>query len=65
MPMSDDQLAMLIRIDTNVGALLKHESDHEKRIRALEKKQWLLSGGAVALSTLAAKMGFPWQATTG
>jgi len=44
----DDGNDRLVRIETKLDMLLG--LDHEKRIRAVENKQWLFTGGAISLS---------------
>lgn len=38
--MADDTREILVRVETKVDALLSSQSDHETRIRALEKVRW-------------------------
>jgi len=45
---------LLARIDEKVTTLLKRDSDHEKRLRALERGQWFVGGAAAVISMLVA-----------
>ena len=58
-----DVIDRLARIETHLEGIKDAHSDHEARIRGLEKKQWLLAGGASALGPLIAWLGghFPFH----
>lgn len=43
----------LARIETKIDALLSSKADHETRIRAVEKRSWLIAGAAMLLSVFA------------
>ena len=47
----------LARIETKLDAALATDADHEKRLRAVEKKQWWLSGVAAVVGFLASHFG--------
>lgn len=59
--MERPDIELLTRIDTNVAALLAAKNDHEKRLRAVERKQWLHTGGLTLAGFVLAKMGVPWK----
>jgi hypothetical protein len=44
---------LLARIDEKVDALLVRRSDHEKRLRKVERNQWTLIPGATTLISVA------------
>lgn len=55
----EDITTRLVRIETKIDTL----TDHEGRLRALEREQWLHRGGlavVAVLITLVAKLGLPW-----
>ncbi|MGE0751853.1 MAG: hypothetical protein AB7F39_06670 [Variibacter sp.] len=47
----------LARIDENVRQLVESDGDKEKRIRSLEKRQWVHSGVILLLVPFLAKVG--------
>jgi hypothetical protein len=47
----------LARIETHVESAAVRLSDHEVRVRSLERRQWLLAGAAAALGPFLSKLG--------
>jgi hypothetical protein len=43
----------LARIETKLDAVIERGRDHEKRIRAVEVKQWFASGAAAIVGSIA------------
>lgn len=52
--MEHDDRILLARIDEKVTQLLLRGSDHEARLRIVEKKQWAIGGAATLISLLLA-----------
>lgn len=50
---AESALERLARIETKIDTLLSSKSDHETRIRGLEKRSWLIAGAAVIVSAVA------------
>jgi hypothetical protein len=59
---TEDIVDRLARIETKIDTLIIGESDHETRIRAVERGQWKHTGSMLVLSPLllyvANKLGF-------
>lgn len=52
--MGPDELRdLLIEIRTKVDVVIKNQTDHEERVRALERTKWLAIGFAAAAGGLA------------
>jgi hypothetical protein len=49
----------LARIETKLDTTLSTGRDHEKRLRAVEKRQWYHTGGVAVIGFIAAKLGLP------
>lgn len=47
--MTEEQFERLIRIETKIDGFLQIHTDHETRIRTLEKLLWRASGLAMAM----------------
>ena len=54
--MADSDRDILIEIKTKLDIALGHLSDHETRLRALEKTKWLILGAAAAAGGVAGKL---------
>jgi hypothetical protein len=54
--MSNDEVHQIeksmVRIETKLDIALGRQSDHETRLRCLEKRIWFISGGAVLIWAL-------------
>jgi hypothetical protein len=48
--------ARLARIETKIDALLASKSDHETRIRAVEKRSYWVAGAAALLAVFAPQL---------
>ncbi len=50
-PLSEDAalVSFLTRVEVKLDSVLTRGDDHETRIRALERKVWLVAGGAAVL----------------
>lgn len=58
--MDSPELHMLLgEIRTDVKSLLKNSSDHETRLRSLEKWRWVTHGCAALLGAVGIKVGLP------
>ena len=55
--MDREDAERLVRIEEGVSQLLARDIDQEKRLRSLEKEQWLHRGGLGVLTFIAAKIG--------
>lgn len=55
----DDHGERLARIETKVDILLTREGRNEDRLSAVEKKQWLHSGGVAVVAFFLSKFGIP------
>ena len=55
--MSTEIVERLARIETKLDSALSIQADHETRMRAVERKQWLHSGGVAALAAYLSKFG--------
>lgn len=53
----EDVVERLTRIEEHTASGRVRVDDHEGRIRAMEKRQWLLAGAAVVLGPVLAKLG--------
>ncbi len=54
-----EDVERLVRIEEGIVALLARGTDHEKRLRAVEKKMWWQTGAAAVISAVAVKIGLP------
>lgn len=61
--MVGDVIDRLARIETKLDTLIIGETDHETRLRSVERGQWKHSGSMLILAPLmtffASKLGFP------
>lgn len=48
--MSENIERALGRIEGKIDALVAQKTDHETRIRSLEKRSWLIAGGAAVIA---------------
>jgi hypothetical protein len=51
--------ARLARIETKVDMLLARDTDHENRLRTVEKRTWYTAGAAMLLAVFAPKLTLP------
>jgi hypothetical protein len=60
----EEVLQRLARIEENSAAAVRRSTDHEDRIRSVERKQWLVAGFSAAVGGIFSKFGFHlplWQ----
>jgi hypothetical protein len=50
--MDHEVIDRLARIETKLDGFVTNTTDHEKRIRSVERKQWFVSGGATVFGAL-------------
>lgn len=50
-------MGALSRIEEGVKTLQATRQDHERRLRGLEQRSWVVAGGAAVVGTLLAKFG--------
>ena len=55
--MIENDHALLARIDEKVTMLLQRDNDHEKRLRVVERNQWVIGGIATTLGVLLSYLG--------
>jgi hypothetical protein len=53
----DDVIDRLARIESNQSDRNAQTEDHEKRLRSVERRQWIFAGAAAALGPVLAKLG--------
>ena len=53
----EDVVQRLTRIETKLDAALECDKDHEKRLRAVEHRQWWMSGAAAIIGVIASYFG--------
>lgn len=58
MALSSEDRERLIRVEAKLDQLIESKSDHERRIRWLERYSWLLIGGGSIVSAVLGKYGF-------
>jgi hypothetical protein len=56
-PFEEDVIDRLARIETALESLGARATDHEGRMRQLERRQWVLAGVAASLGPVLAKLG--------
>jgi hypothetical protein len=59
-----DLIERLTRIETKLDTVVENTQDHEGRLRALERENWLHRGGLAVVAvfvSLMAKLGLPWH----
>jgi hypothetical protein len=61
--MSAEITERLARIETKVDIIIEHGRDHEKRVRSLERENWLHRGAAAIVAFIATRftVGIPWH----
>jgi uncharacterized protein YdcH (DUF465 family) len=57
--MSNEVIERLTRIETHTQTLLQRFDKLDDRVSAVEKKQWMHSGGVAAIAFILSKFGIP------
>lgn len=64
MATNGDILRALGNIEGKLDGFLEREAERDKRIAAVEKRQWYHTGGAAVIAFAFAKLGIPWPKLT-
>jgi hypothetical protein len=56
-PFEEDVIDRLARIETALESLGNRASDHESRVRQLERRQWVLAGIAATAAPVLTRLG--------
>ncbi len=57
--MEREDIVLLAAMDAKLDTLIERGTDHETRLRSLEKGRWVQAGGVGVIAFIASKLGLP------